>query len=772
MNKILKRKNKFFTILTGTTIVASSSVALTLYQSTSSIGQGKDSNYPSYKNGTLIPIDNADGGVLSIFDRGIKQPEKKVEPKLPEPPKVEPIKEEPIIKEPEKPIEKPRIEQPKVSPIVEIKPQNQPEKPVETPKPKEKEVVIERDNYTIKVKVKDVPLRKDLRSDIEKGITNRKPYYAEIVPDVTSVEVTEETRQKTIANGQKNLDRQINTNQHIFALFRDPNLHEKSYDSILKGPNEDYFVHLYDKFSALLENGDKVKEFLLPEGVANYNQLRSISGIYQYVTRNGQLRPIKLSYLAIISYLDFTKFTELTDNAKKQLENGYYIAEDNNEIIIDANGKLDSRVYSPIFNKVTAERERNNSEKRVFGINSVWSRNPEDIRNGNYPGWTKRDISTEYYNNPEYNLNHNDGILLYELTKNADNKAKTSIDKGVLVSINASNPSGYSKTLALINKLKEKEIPITGYRITNMGKSDSTQKFKEILSALPNELPFLELFFESPNTSSLIALEDKVIDELSLFSSLNPNDERFSFNPWAFKRTHFVNTLDYNSYGGYLPGVQSFSRINFNSISFDESDWNSIEDTTRINNGLRMVYVSRNNERIFQGQFGPGNHPDRDNAGNSYPTGLDLSRIKAAKSLRNLIFYDQENDGTRPDKVRKLTRIVLYNNSDVWEIDSDELNNAQFHEILEKDPNLRPKSKIIFSNGKNTRKIRIKAKENGHSLNSSGINNLRTLLGWSDNTFNSNTEILVDPTETNLINSLSGFNVVRSSGADDDLVIT
>lgn len=76
MNKILKRKNKFFTILTGTTIVASSSVALTLYQSTSSIGQGKDSNYPSYKNGTLIPIDNADGGVLSIFDRGIKQPEK------------------------------------------------------------------------------------------------------------------------------------------------------------------------------------------------------------------------------------------------------------------------------------------------------------------------------------------------------------------------------------------------------------------------------------------------------------------------------------------------------------------------------------------------------------------------------------------------------------------------------------------------------------------------------------------------------------------------
>ncbi|MCU9931921.1 hypothetical protein NW733_04590 [Mycoplasmopsis felis] len=140
---------------------------------------------------------------------------------------------------------------------------------------------------------------------------------------------------------------------------------EKSYDSILKGPNEDYFVHLYDKFSALLENGDKVKEFLLPEGVANYDQLRSISGIYQYVTRNGQLRPIKLSYLAIISYLDFKKFTELTDNAKKQLENGYYIAEDNNEIIIDANGKLDSRVYSLYLIKLL-QKENVITQKREF----------------------------------------------------------------------------------------------------------------------------------------------------------------------------------------------------------------------------------------------------------------------------------------------------------------------------------------------------------------------------------------------------------------------
>jgi uncharacterized protein UU044 len=53
-----------------------------------------------------------------------------------------------------------------------------------------------------------------------------------------------------------------------------------------------------------------------------------------------------------------------------------------------------------------------------------------------------------------------------------------------------------------------------------MGKSDSSQKFVDILKTLPNQLPLLELFFSagSHNTSSLIALKDKKIKELGLFT--------------------------------------------------------------------------------------------------------------------------------------------------------------------------------------------------------------------------------------------------------------
>ncbi|UWV92385.1 hypothetical protein [Mycoplasmopsis cynos] len=76
------------------------------------------------------------------------------------------------------------------------------------------------------------------------------------------------------------------------------------------------------------------------------------------------------------------------------------------------------------------------------------------------------------------------------------------------------NPSGYSKTLKLIQELKNDGKEITSYRIKNIGKNDANQRFREIFDALPDVLPQLELFFVSQNTSALAALENKKIKEL------------------------------------------------------------------------------------------------------------------------------------------------------------------------------------------------------------------------------------------------------------------
>jgi hypothetical protein len=55
---------------------------------------------------------------------------------------------------------------------------------------------------------------------------------------------------------------------------------------------------------------------------------------------------------------------------------------------IDENGKLNSYAFSPApgYNGVTSRIRRDNMEKRVFGYDSEYSRNPIDIEEGNYPG--------------------------------------------------------------------------------------------------------------------------------------------------------------------------------------------------------------------------------------------------------------------------------------------------------------------------------------------------------------------------------------------------
>ncbi|UWV93893.1 hypothetical protein NW062_00935 [Mycoplasmopsis cynos] len=108
---------------------------------------------------------------------------------------------------------------------------------------------------------------------------------------------------------------------------------------------------------------------------------------------------------------------------------------------------------------------------------------------------------------------------------------------------------------------------------------------------------------------------------------------------------------------------------------------------------------------------------------------LDLSRVTKIKSLRNLIFSDIEKPSNKP---RKLVRLVLYNDSETFEIDADELNNANFGVI---DTYSFSRSKISFRNGNQTRKIKITSKNGVTKLNSSGLDNLQKLITLARDNF-------------------------------------
>ncbi|SYV95910.1 Uncharacterised protein [Mycoplasma putrefaciens] len=115
-----------------------------------------------------------------------------------------------------------------------------------------------------------------------------------------------------------------------------------------------------------------------------------------------------------------------------------------------------------------------------------------------------------------------------------------------------------------------------------------------------------------------------------------------------------------------------------------------------------MVYYARNNEPFFQGRYGGGLEPDQQQGDNSYPTGLDFSRVKSVKSLRGLQFNDSQKPSNKPRLIKRLT---LFNNQQEFEISTSELSQANLQNLDENNQFDPPK--IYFSNGNNTRVIKI-----------------------------------------------------------------
>ncbi|BBU47397.1 putative immunoglobulin-blocking virulence protein [Mycoplasmopsis felis] len=709
----------------------------------------------------LISNDRVDTSNSNIASTDFNLPVK------PEPPKVieKPNPPAKIINPPnilpDKP-EKPKEIKPEEPPkIVEPKPT-----PLPTPKPPEKKEpdIVSKPIDTavgkIDVVYQEQPPRVIHQSDREAGITNRIDYIAQLTPNVISVTPSAENITNSINNGKTALNKFQNTffgksgvvtqfyNQHYQVAG-----HDELQDYLDRSPSDlNIILKLFDKYRALIEAGN-AKQFMLDEFQNKYDEWFNKPETFEYIppVRGYGKEYLKVGHLWIAMHIDPNKFTDLSDTLKRDLDKGFYIDSDNDNIYVDKDGKLNSYSVSPIFNSVVTEIKRNNLEKRVFGSDSQWNRPSGNIEKGEYPGWNKTDVTNEF--SSEYNVSSADGIKVEKLTKQPNNPSKTK--DGYLVSIDVSNLSGYQKSINFINKLQANNKEITGYRIKNIGRSGASQELKDVLAALPQKLPLLELFFESFNTSSLIALEEKEIDELGLYTSQNSLVEQWSINPWALKKTAYVNMADYNVSGSYSPYDRIYTRITFDSLGFETSDWISETDMTRINLALRMAYFVRNNERIFQGGFGPGLNPDHNEGGNSYPIGIDLTRVPQAKGLKNMEFWDSKKG--KGVNLRKLKRIALYNESSTWETDTDNLNKAQFAYILDKGFGT-PRSKIVFSNGNNTKNIKINPRIPGHKLDGDGIANLSTLIAYSNGAFTKETtNIYVPSGENNLYEQLKSL---------------
>ncbi|WP_258451566.1 putative immunoglobulin-blocking virulence protein [Mycoplasmopsis pulmonis] len=717
----------------------------------------------------LIPKNNLDYSEANISNTDFNLPEIPKPLPKPEPPK--PPQEDPIIKippqpEPEKPKEEPKPEpkpepekpkeEPKPAPPPVVIPAPAPKpipkpvqpKPIPAPAPAPKlspkpsvperpiqgddqegkivdRIILGFDNKPIKGKFRNPRKRQTFQSDIDKEIANRNPYVNDL-GKLVSIEVTDELRKDNIKNS-------LSITNRLLPQVFDQLSGDDAYKNIKRS---NLLQNLIYRFHRLL-NSPNVVNFLTEKGKQEYPQIQK--DFIENPKKLSEEEKRNLRYARLINHLDLSKFNKLSAQSEKFLAEG--LTTDPNNIYFNENGEIESHSFSPLINTGQQQYARDNSTKRTFGYNSYYGRGGADIIDGKYPGWKNDDI-TDLEEYKKHGASKADGITVSKLTK--IEKTDQGINEGIVVTIDVSNQKGYEKAKAFIEALVKEKKEITAYRILHIGKKDANQRFGDILKVLPKKLKQLDLFFETKNTSALLELEDKEIDELGMFTKGYPNNDSWNFNPFALKKVAWVNTIDYNA--SWNDGDLPYSRIVFDTISFDQKD----KDLNRINDGLRMAYFVRNNEKIFQGGFGPGLDPDHKESGNSYPTRLDLSRIESIKSLRGLIFRDEKKP---QNGERKIKNLKLYNNSLEFEIDTEELNEANFDVFsFSLGP---PRTKIEFSNGGITRFLKVVFK-NGTPLNSTGFSNLNRLLDLASDNFGDR-EIIVNPGETALHNQLKGI---------------
>ncbi|QVK02543.1 putative immunoglobulin-blocking virulence protein [Mycoplasma mycoides] len=734
-----KKKNKILIYALLASLITSLSFGSVIYYSFSDANISFETSSNGITDAELTPINNAtNDAIISNRDNKLKPSLEKIikESEKQEPNKlIIPKKEEKEIKEAAKPEIKPEINKPQSSTIRQ-----------NTSRSKTK---ISINGVEVEAEIEGPVGFYVHDQDRTRRITNpTKPYQNHTVGKIISIEVTEELKKSVLDNALVAPDGHEDRGAGLFN-----NTLMQVFDSELNGAsdvikaletleaigkvNSDFFKNNIERYQKLLDS-PKVVDFLKEDAKKKYPELKT-----KFKTKTQE-------YIWLIHNLDKSKFTTIASRSEKYLKEGLTISPRN--AFINENGEIDSHSWGPPaqFNTVTSRMQRDNSEYRIFDYDAWQTRTPGDIDAGNFPGWKKENVTSQFTH--KFGFNENDGITVTRLTREKQTNAKDKINTGLVLELDVSNPNAYKKAKDLINKFKTNDEKITSYRIKNMGEVDTSQSFKQILDELPNEIPQLELFFsdKATNTASLIALENKKIKELSLFTNGNSLREAWSYNPLSFRNTTYINNLDYNVSYDYSKYEKISTRITFNTLAFDENDYKNNGDYQRINDGLRMVYYARNNEPFFQGAFGPGLTPDKKLGDNSYPSKLDFSRVTGIKSLKGLIFHDEYDSSNKP---RKITELTLYNNQDFFEIEADELDKANL-EHLSTGENSPIKPKINFSNGNSTRGIRIKGTS---ELTESGRKNLEKYFDYSDSLKFAGKQIQVDANSTKLKEQLRSW---------------
>ncbi|VEU74968.1 Uncharacterised protein [Mycoplasmopsis citelli] len=549
--------------------------------------------------------------------------------------KSEPVKQ---IKEEVVPPKKEEIKkvEPLPKPIVQPKPVVTPPKPkvapvVEKPKPvvEPKKVIVE----TPKPAVVEPP--KVL------NVSEGAPVDTNALPDLDTKTLSSKPAKGNITSGQKvaiknaisvlaqignNLPREFDEatrKKFIDAI--------EEYTVAVSGKPANFSKEWYDQYFHLIKNDGKNLEEKLAD--AKKNGIGDILGFW----RTDNIDP---------SYWFKYQYQQIQKDLDKELDNGMIpiISLNPTEIGGIVWGYADPS-KNPVRNRQIA-----NNKKRFFGYTTEYQRSPYDIINNQYEGWKTVYDTTSW---TSFGITENEGIKVLKIQPESDfAKEQSKGQPRILVELDAANPKGYGDFLKFLQNVeKDPSKKIDAIVIRNMGKVDKKQKFENILSQLPNSVKKLTLVFSAHDTSSLKGLKNKNIEELELYTSAGGIDGDWGINPNSLKGVKYIS-FDYE------PTNKNAGSIVFDRLRFDTED-----NLSTINDGLKMVFDTRKDERVFQGYWGPG----------SWPLKLDFGNIPSIRSLKGMNLYG---------KVFK--ELTLYNASNTFEVDLPTLTQQQWYVLIVK----------------------------------------------------------------------------------------
>ncbi|MDW2892227.1 putative immunoglobulin-blocking virulence protein [Mesomycoplasma ovipneumoniae] len=241
-------------------------------------------------------------------------------------------------------------------------------------------------------------------------------------------------------------------------------------------------------------------------------------------------------------------------------------------------------------------------------------------------------------------------IRLIQYNKDAGNTAgDNSIRQFKSLYLDSSDPTALSKFDSILASLAKSHNDLKEVVLQNV-KGDYTKTIEQIISKLPSSITSLRLFVEdNKGLEALSKLENHKLTELSLYSNAQKETGTWAINPNGLKNVDFIkwDFVDKASINLYNPGAKLPGSIRFDTLSWTQD----VGTADKINEGLKIAFGSKINQRVFQGVFG---------GRGGYPPNLDFSKteIKTFSGIKfdeaNKEFNDQiskwETDTGEPEK--------------------------------------------------------------------------------------------------------------------------